>query len=215
MFPLGTVLFPHGVLPLHVFEPRYRTLVDDVLARDAPEFGVVLIERGSEVGGGDARFRIGTLARVVDAQQLPDGRSGLVTVGTRRFRVDRWLPDDPYPRAEIEVLAEPPAGAGDAERRDAVERALHRVIGLAAELGARVGTEPPALAADPVRAGWEAAALAPIGPLDALDILGIDDPSTRLDRLAGALRAAGDLLALRLGDPGATDGPEGPGSSLS
>jgi Lon protease-like protein len=215
MFPLGTVLFPHGVLPLHVFEPRYRTLVEEVLAREAPEFGVVLIERGSEVGGGDARFGVGTLARVVDAQRLPDGRYALVTVGTRRFRVVRWLPDDPYPQAEIEVLVDAHAGAGDTERRDAIERALHRVIGLAAELGARVGTEPPALAGDPVRAGWEAAALAPIGPLDALDILGIDDPSTRLDRLAAALHAAGDLLALRLGDPGPPDGPEDPGSSLS
>lgn len=217
MFPLGTVLFPHGVLPLHVFEPRYRTMIEEVLALDAPEFGVVLIERGSEVGGGDARFGIGTLARVVDAQRLPDGRYALVTVGTQRFRVARWLPDDPYPRAEIDVLAESPAGAGDMERRAAVERALHRVIGLAAELGARVGAEPPALADDPVRAGWEAAALAPIGPLDALDILGIDDPSARLDRLVEALQAAGDVLALRLGDPGGgPDGPEdGPGSSLS
>ena len=66
MFPLGNVLFPHAQLPLHVFEPRYRALAETCLAGDG-EFGVVLIERGSEVGGGDTRFSIGTVAR---------GRSG-------------------------------------------------------------------------------------------------------------------------------------------
>ena len=59
MFPLGTVLFPHALLPLRVFEPRYRTMTAHVMRGDA-EFGVVLIERGSEVGGGDIRFDVGT-----------------------------------------------------------------------------------------------------------------------------------------------------------
>jgi uncharacterized protein len=66
MFPLGTVLFPHALLPLHVFEPRYRLMTRRVLAGDG-ELGVVLIERGSEVGGGDTRFGVGTVARVVRA----------------------------------------------------------------------------------------------------------------------------------------------------
>jgi hypothetical protein len=82
-------------------------------------------------------------------------------------------------------------------------------VALAAELGAPVGATVPELAADPVRAGWEAAGMAPIGGLDALEILGIDDPSVRLDRIAAALDDAGDLLALRLAGPEA-----GPGSSL-
>ena len=64
MFPLGSVLFPHAVLPLHVFEPRYLALVERCLAGDQ-EFGVVLIERGSEVGGGDVRFSVGTVTRIV------------------------------------------------------------------------------------------------------------------------------------------------------
>src|SRR5580658_2819799 len=63
MFPLGTVLVPHGVLPLHVFEPRYRVLMFDCL-RGTREFGVVLIERGSEVGGDDQRFAVATVARI-------------------------------------------------------------------------------------------------------------------------------------------------------
>ena len=64
MFPLGTVLFPSGVLPLRVFEPRYRDMLEDLLSGNR-EFGVVLIERGSEVGGGEVRSGIGTMARIL------------------------------------------------------------------------------------------------------------------------------------------------------
>src|SRR6476659_3342898 len=110
MFPLGTVLFPHALLPLHVFEPRYRMMLRDVLAGDQ-EFGVVLIERGSEVGGGDVRFDVGTRAHIVQASELPDGRFALAVVGVQRVRVERWLPDDPYPRADIVALVEPPIAA--------------------------------------------------------------------------------------------------------
>src|ERR1019366_10529845 len=99
MFPLGTVLFPHAVLPLHIFEPRYQALTEHCLAADST-FGVVLIERGSEVGGGDQRFTVGTRTRIVHAEHLDDGRWVLVTVGETRLRVKRWLPDDPYPLPE-------------------------------------------------------------------------------------------------------------------
>src|SRR5918993_5969261 len=104
MFPLGKVLLPGEVLPLHVFEPRYRQLVVDLLADDdhPPEFGVVLIERGWEVGGGDARADVGTVARLVDVRALAGGRYALVAVGVRRIRVTAWRDDDPYPRADVE-----------------------------------------------------------------------------------------------------------------
>jgi ATP-dependent Lon protease len=97
MFPLGTALLPGAVLPLHVFEPRYRQMVHDIVSDsvDAPEFGVVMIERGREVGGGDTRTRVGTVARVVDMRALPDGRYALVAVGAERLQVKAWLPDDP------------------------------------------------------------------------------------------------------------------------
>ena len=106
MFPLGTVLFPYALLPLHVFEPRYRLMMRHVLDGDR-EFGVVLIERGSEVGGGDTRFDVATVARVVQAAELPDGRYALATVGMGRVRVLSWLVDDPYPRAEVVALGDP------------------------------------------------------------------------------------------------------------
>ena len=76
-------------------------MVQDCLATDEPEFGVVLIDRGHEVGGGDVRRAVGTVARMLQVAQLDGGRYAIVAVGTRRIRVDEWLPDDPYPRADV------------------------------------------------------------------------------------------------------------------
>jgi Lon protease-like protein len=201
MFPLGTVLFPYGVLPLHVFEPRYRALVDACLAApDGPEFGVVLIERGSEVGGGDRRVDVGTVARIVEASRFDDGRYALATVGTRRLRVVEWLPDDPYPQAMVETIDEPAMDAADAvDARAAVEQRLRRVLGLASELAAAVRPDVE-LDADPARAGFEACALAPLGPFDAQQLLEGDDPRARLDRLVVQLDDLAELLELRLAE---------------
>ncbi len=114
MFPLGTVLFPHAALPLHLFEDRYRELAETCLRGDG-RFGVVLIERGFEVGGGDQRFAVGTVARIVEAARTPDGRYLLATVGTERFRVKNALDDDPV-KASYEASARAPIGPLDAQR---------------------------------------------------------------------------------------------------
>jgi Lon protease-like protein len=184
MFPLGTVLFPYGVLPLHVFEPRYRVMVRDCL-RDAHEFGVVLIERGSEVGGGDVRFGYGTLARIVRSTELDDGRYALTAVGLHRFRVEEWLDDDPYPRANVVVLEEPAlatAALDDAlAARTRVEQQLRRVLELWAEFEPRVADIQAELSDDPHQASFEAATVAPLGPLDAQRVL--ESPATA-ERLA-------------------------------
>jgi Lon protease-like protein len=187
MFPLGTVLFPHALLPLHVFEPRYRTMTARVL-RDDGELGVVLIERGSEVGGGDARFGIGTVARVVRAQELPDGGYALATVGIRRVRIERWLPDDPYPLAEVVDVAEPPAPeAATMERARARACAALEVVGaLYRQLDPRI-PDIPDVSEMPERASYEIAALAPIGPLDAQRVLETVPVEDRLALLAELL----------------------------
>ena len=104
MFPLGSVLLPHMPLPLRLFEPRYLRMLGDVLEDDTLSFGVVLIERGQEVGGGDQRFPIGTVARILNI----DGAESFVTidsVGEDRFEVVRWYDDDPYPKAEVRAVA--------------------------------------------------------------------------------------------------------------
>ena len=197
MFPLGTVLFPYALLPLHVFEPRYRVMIRHVMDDDR-QFGVVLIERGSEVGGGDVRFDMGTMARVVQAAELPDGRYAVTVVGMSRLRVTRWLPDDPYPRAEVEALDDAPAGPADAAARGRVVDALARVTELVRQVDPRVG-DPPALDPDPVRASYEAAAIAPIGPLDAQRLLATDTTSVRLELLAGMLDEHGVEIRARFG----------------
>jgi uncharacterized protein len=200
MFPLGTVLFPNAPLPLHVFEPRYRALTETCLRGDG-RFGVVLIERGREVGGGDSRFSVGTVARIVEAARTPDGRYLLATEGVERLRVRRWLPDDPYPRAEVDILPEPKRVLPRAsEQRDAVERLLARVLALSGELGDRApaSNDAAALDADPMRASFEAAARAPIGPLDAQRLLELDDPSDRLEQLEAMLQEAAEVLQFRL-----------------
>ena len=196
MFPLGTVLFPHGLLPLHVFEPRYRSMMEHCLADDS-SFGVVLIERGNEVGGNDQRFDVGTLTRILQAARLDDGRYVLVTAGEHRVRVRRWLPDAPYPRAEVEPLAD----RADVETRDRVAdvtRLLQRSLALRSELGEPVAAADVALADDPVRASFEACSLAGLGPLDAQRLLELDDAGRRLADLEAQLREDVAVLEFRL-----------------
>ena len=111
LFPLGSVLVPGLVLPLHVFEPRYRRLVNDLLERPADQqsFGVVAIREGREVGvdGVTALHEVGTLAVLREVSAYPDGRSDVVTDGSARFRVLRLVDEGtPYHCAEVEWLAE-------------------------------------------------------------------------------------------------------------
>jgi len=197
MFPLGTVLFPSAVLPLHVFEPRYRALVRACLAGDR-ELGVVLIERGSEVGGGDVRSDVGTVAHIVQAEELPDGRWGLVTVGARRLRVDAWLPDDPYPLADVRDWPDPDPGPGYVAQVDDVLGLLRRVLALSAEAGDRAAPATVELSDDPVLALHQVAAVAPLGVLDRQHVLAAPSPEARAELLLGLLADAEEVLRLRL-----------------
>lgn len=183
MFPLGTVLFPYAQLPLHVFEPRYQAMVEACLASESePEFGVVLIERGSEVGGGDTRFDVATVARILQVGRADDGRYVLGTVGTRRLRVVRWLDDAPYPRAEVETFPDPAGEPLEPELRADVGGLLTHVLALRAELGDAVDVIAE-LDDDPVCASYEAAARAGVGPLDAQALLAVDGAIERFEML--------------------------------
>jgi Lon protease-like protein len=198
MFPLGTVLFPHAELPLHVFEPRYRVMVHDLLGGDR-EMGVVLIERGHEVGGGDDRFAVGTIASLVQARPLGDGRWALLAVGLDRFRVEEWLPDDPYPRARIRDLEERGDAEGAEPARRRVADALQDLWHLVSSLDTQASAFDVSIPDDPVRASYHAAALAPIGALDAQRVLETDDVGARLDLLAGLITEQNGVLRARFG----------------
>ena len=113
-------------MPLHIFEPRYRQLITDIV--DAPEdergFGVIAIREGREVGvdGAPALYDIGTFASLREVSMHPDGRSDIVTVGTERFRVLRLVEGKPYAQAEIEIVEELPGEADVALAAAAMER---------------------------------------------------------------------------------------------
>jgi Lon protease-like protein len=197
MFPLGIVHFPHVVLPLQVFEPRYRVLTADCLQGDG-EFGVVLIERGSEVGGGDARFDVGTLTTIVGAGFDERGTVRLETVGMKRIRVMRWLTDDPYPRAEVSELESPTMGPEDLEALTVAERVVRRALALRAELDEPAAPFNLALDDDPCRALFQLAAMAPLGPSDQQRILATEDAGDLLRLLARLVGEEAAVLAHRL-----------------
>lgn len=195
-FPLRASLFPTMVLPLHVFEPRYREMVHHLMEGDR-RFGVVMIERGSETGGEDQRSNFGTVARIAEAEEFPDGRWGLVTVGVERFRVVEWLEDDPFPRAEIELWPDADETPPDGERFAQVETKLRRCLALASELGLDTGGLPEAL--EPTELGTlQLSALLPAGPLDKQRLLGVPGSSGRLDLLDEMIDEMVEVIELRL-----------------
>jgi len=185
MFPLGTVLMPNMVLPLHIFEPRYRTMFQDLMDGDGDrEFGVVQIARGSETGGGEVRHELGTIARVLQAEELADGRWVAVSVGTRRMRVVEWYPDDPYPQASVEELAEDGLDVATIARRDALLPRVRRLLALRSELGDETVPSTFEVASDDAVSCWQLLLLTPVSGIDAQRLLEIDGWDERLDAFA-------------------------------
>jgi uncharacterized protein len=179
MFPLGSVLLPHMPLPLRVFESRYLEMLRVILADEPSEFGVVLIERGQEVGGGDVRVDIGTVAQIGSIDTSGESII-LIAQGVRRIKVQRWVDGAVYPLAEVEDLPVPPWSDDLAPLLARADRSVRRVLREAEEVGAEVRWPADVgLDDDPAAAAWQLAAIAPLGPLDQLDLLG----STSIERL--------------------------------
>ncbi|MFE3546677.1 LON peptidase substrate-binding domain-containing protein [Nocardia sp. NPDC059177] len=205
MFPLGAVLLPGEPLSLQIFEPRYVALLEDCLdGRREPEFGVVLIARGHEVGGGDVRTDVGVLARITDVVELRGSRFRLRCLGTDRIRVDSWLDDAPYPRARVTPWPDGPA-TEDADLlaglRERADRLHELTAGLARKSGLR--RPPPSasldgLSADPSVRSFELAARLPIGQTDRQAALSAPDPRARLDTLTTAMDDAMAVMEFRL-----------------
>ena len=148
LFPLNTVLFPGQMLPLHIFEDRYRLMIRRCLAEDLP-FGVVLIKRGTEVGAEAEPHEVGTIARILKSSHQSDGTIDIITVGQERFCIDRLIHDQPYLRGEVKTLpmresAAPDALVNLADRvRDSVSRYI-KLIAEAAGLQIQVDAMPDA-----------------------------------------------------------------------
>lgn len=197
MFPLGSVLMPGMPLTLRIFEPRYLALFADVMADDA-EFGVVLIERGAEVGGGDQRFSRGAVAHVRAYRQL-ESSILVVAAGGRRIEVVRWLDDDPYPRAEVRDLPGLAWSPDLADPHRKAERCVRRLLATASEYVDVPWSADEQVSDDPTVSAWQLAGIAPIQTIDRYALLGCETMPELLDRLQAFCADADELIRLTAG----------------
>jgi uncharacterized protein len=194
MFPLGSVLFPHTPLALRIFEERYLKMLGHLLDEDEPVFGVVLIERGSETGGGDERFAVGTLARL--ERVVPqEGAIPVLARGANRIDVVEWLDDAPYPTAHVRERDDLAWNDALQPLLDQAEQIVRRVLARAAASGGARWTPDVELAEEPLSRAWQTAAIAPLGPLDQLDLLEARTLGGLLQATIDLTLAAEELLA--------------------
>ena len=201
MFPLGSVLFPGMPLPLRVFEPRYVAMLSAVLGEAAQEFGVVLIERGSEVGGGDVRFDVGTVAHIVTVE-VTEGAIELLATGTARFEVVRWLQDDPFPRAEVRELAALEVDESTPSELEAAEAVVRATLSHASEFVELPWPADVELSTEPTQRIWQVAGIAPLSSLDQYALLRSRTASELLARVVEDTQGAEILFTAGWGpDP--------------
>ncbi|MFP7759774.1 LON peptidase substrate-binding domain-containing protein [Marisediminicola sp. LYQ85] len=206
MFPLGSVLFPHMPIQLRLFEPRYLQMLAHLIETEEPRFGVVLIERGHEVGGqaltganAEKRFEVGTVAEITQLES-GEGFVGLAATGTNRIVVDEWLPDDPYPRALVHELPEL-AWSDDLEREKAeADQAVRRALAIASEFVEQPWAASVEISSDPVEGSWQLAGVAPVSELDQLRFLGSSSLRDLLVAVATEAVAASETLVASWSD---------------
>jgi hypothetical protein len=192
LFPLRTVLVPGLVLPLHIFEPRYRLMI--TMLADKPEeergFGIVALRPGrTEADGLSGIYEMGTMARITKLEELPDGRFDIVTVGARRFSIDALDEDMPFTRAEVtlhpEPIGEPAAAVSLAERAVALLQAYREVIsGWGVISMAHIDHLPE----DPVVLSYLVASAIVTDLPERQELLGITDAQQRLAAVCDVLR---------------------------
>lgn len=202
MFPLGVVLFPGEAIALRVFEERYLAMLEHCASMPSPSFGVVLIERGSEVGGGDVRSMVATLAHI-DNTSPGIGGVMLECRGAERLKILEWLPDDPFPRARVEVWPDEDADldrAVPARRR--LGDSLDTLIALAGEdrrrvSGRRSAPRLPDERIDPAGYPFALARALGLPAADRYRILAAPDQVTRRAVLADAIDDAAAVIEFR------------------
>ena len=201
MFPLSTVLMPAMPLSLRIFEERYLKLLGDLMLDENPEFGVVLIERGAEIGGGEKRLGIGTLASVTDIGTL-DQFYGLESTGTQRFRVNAWLPDDPYPMADIDFIPDLVWNDSLMPARVHLETKVRNLLAFASEFGDLQYGPETEISDDPMDACWQLAGVLPVGSLDQQDLLQSQSADELIARTYEVVVALDEALQGMVGELG-------------
>jgi uncharacterized protein len=207
LFPLGTVLYPGLVLPLHIFEDRYRQLVRDLQAGPEPRlFGVIAIRRGSETGidGVSALHEIGCTAGLRRVKQHDDGRFDVVVVGGQRFRLLGLDRSQSYLRGEIDLLAEETGDeAAAAQAVPAVQRTFREYLDALASHGA-AKVDVPELPDEPVLLSYLVAASMIVDLSDRQVLLAQPDAAGRL-AAERALLARETMMLRTLTSTPATD----------
>lgn len=204
MFPLGSVLMPAMPLSLRIFEERYLKLLGDLVTSDQPEFGVVLIERGPEVGGGEKRMDLGTVATVTDIGTT-EQFYGLESFGSKRFRVNAWLPDDPYPIADVDYLPDLIWDDNLMPARVHLETKVRQLLAFASEFGDLPYGADTLLSDDPMDACWQLAGVLPVGQLDQLDLLGSASADELIQRTYEIVKTADETLKAMMGQAGSQE----------
>ena len=197
-------MLPGEELPLQIFEPRYIRLLRHCLAQADPAFGVVLIAAGREVGGGDTRSDIGALAHITEFDRLR-GRYRLKCVMGERIRVLKWHPDDPYPRADVELWPDEPGDAVDVDAiRDVEDRMIALFERIAAAHGAEVNGRDILAGADASgdTAMWlyALAARLPMGQADRYAVLAAPTVAARLAALSDAVDTVTAMVEFQLSE---------------
>lgn len=205
MFPLGTVLMPAMPLSLRIFEERYLKLLGDLISEENPEFGVVLIERGPEVGAGEKRLPIGTIASVIDIGTL-DQFYGIESFGTQRFRVNTWLPDDPYPMADVDFIPDLIWDNSLMPARVHLESKVRKLLAFASEFGDLQYGADTELSDDPMDACWQLAGVLPVGQLDQVDLLNSESAEELISRTHEIVKSMDKTLEEMLNQQGRESG---------
>ena len=191
MFPLGSVLFPGSIMPLRVFEPRYLQLFSELTEKDST-FGTCLIEKGHEVGGQDSRFPYGTLCKITDLKELGQNQLAVQCLGIKRILVRKWLPDNPYPVAQIEELD---AGENkDFQLKEEIIEELERCYVLLVQMGA-IQAESMDIKGLARIDLFTACALAPLGQLDKYKLLAAESENDRSRLLLSQITSERETLA--------------------
>jgi Lon protease-like protein len=196
LFPLNTVLFPSMVLPLHIFEERYKLMINTCLAQDKP-FGVVLIYSGTEAGGPAVPHSVGTVARIAHWEWLPDGRINILTAGDRRFRIVEYPgPKLPYLVGSVEYWDDEEAESpGLSKLVDEVSRDFFDYLTLIMSLADRpLPVSQFQLPADPTMLSYHVASNLQIDMDEKQDLLEEPSAASRLQRELVLLRREGGFL---------------------
>jgi Lon protease-like protein len=185
LFPLNTVLFPGQLLPLHIFEPRYRQMITECHQANKP-FGVVLIRAGQEIGS-NTPYEVGTTAKIVQLEKLPDGRYNILCAGDARFKILQTHLDKPYLSGTIDLWPWPPVEIQTVQSSlERIHMRLDRYLHLLSKLiNSQLEIDLPA---EPASLANLAAAVLQIEPHEKQELLSTPSIAELLDRVDAALQ---------------------------